>query len=48
MTATLTAGEPLRRAQADAVALREALQGELDRPVSVQLKARYEPLNVYA
>ena len=48
VTATLGAGEPLRRAQADAVALREALQGELDRPVSLQLKARYEPLNVYA
>jgi hypothetical protein len=48
VTATLTAGEPLRRAQADAVALREALQTELDRPISVQLKARYEPLNVYA
>ena len=48
VSATLGAGEPLRRAQADAVALREALQSELDRPVSVQLKARYEPLNVYA
>ena len=48
VTATLTAGEPLRRAQADAVSLREALQNELDRPISVQLKARYEPLNVYA
>jgi hypothetical protein len=48
VTATLTAGEPLRRAQADAVSLREALESELDRPISVQLKARYEPLNVYA
>jgi hypothetical protein len=48
VTATLRAGEPLRRAQADAVALREALQNQLDRPISVQLKARYEPLNVYA
>lgn len=48
VAATLTAGEPLRRAQADAVMLREALQNALDRPVSVQLKPRYEPLNVYA
>jgi hypothetical protein len=48
VTATLTAGEPLRRAQADAVSLREALESELDRPISVQLKARYEPVNVYA
>jgi hypothetical protein len=48
VSATLSAGDPLRRAQADAVALREALQSELDRPISVQLKARYEPFNVYA
>lgn len=48
VTATLGAGEPLRRAQSEAVALREALQAQLDRPISVQLKARYEPLNVYA
>ena len=48
VTATLTAGEPMRRAQADVVSLREALQNELDRPISVQLKPRYEPLNVYA
>jgi hypothetical protein len=48
VTATLTAGEPLRRAQADAVTLRAALESELDRPISVQLKPRYEPLDVYA
>jgi hypothetical protein len=48
VTATLTPGEPLRRAQADAVSLREALQNELDRPISVQLKPGYEPLDVYA
>ena len=44
----LTPGEPLRRAQADAVSLREALQKELDRPISVELKPGYEPLDVYA
>jgi len=42
------AEQGLRRAQADAVSLREALQNELDRPVSVQLKPGYEPLDVYA
>ncbi len=48
VTAMLTAGEPLRRAQADAASLRESLQSELDRPISIQLRPRYEPLNVYA
>ena len=45
---TLDGGEPLRRAQADAVNLRQALEDNLDRTVGLKLAARREPFNVYA
>jgi hypothetical protein len=48
VTVGLADGEPLRRGQAGAVALREALQAAADRSVTLTLRPRREPLDVYA
>jgi hypothetical protein len=45
---TLDAGEPLRRAQAEAVTLRQALEDNIDMTVGLRLAARREPFDVYA
>jgi hypothetical protein len=48
LTATLRAGEPMRRAREGAAELRDALTEALGRPVTVEVAARREPLDVYA
>jgi hypothetical protein len=49
LTATLGAGEPADRAQARADELRDALSAVIgDRAVSVDVRARREPLDLYA
>jgi hypothetical protein len=45
---TVDDGEPLRRAQAAAATLRQALEDNVERTVGVKLIPRHEPLNVYA
>ncbi|MFL5831475.1 MAG: hypothetical protein ACJ76X_16280 [Solirubrobacteraceae bacterium] len=44
----LDAGEPFRRAQAGATELRQALQENVKRDISLKLTARREPFDVYA
>jgi hypothetical protein len=44
----LDAGDPLRRAQADAVDLRHALEAGIDRTVALKLVPRHGALDVYA
>jgi hypothetical protein len=48
LTATFAAGEPLARARNGARELRDALSSALGRPVTVEVAARREPLDVYA
>jgi ribosomal 50S subunit-recycling heat shock protein len=48
VSAVLAAGDPVARAQDAAAELREALSGGLGRPVTVEIDARHEPLDVYA
>jgi hypothetical protein len=48
LTATLAAGEPIERARDGAGQLQAALSQALGRPVSVEINARREPLDVYA
>jgi hypothetical protein len=48
LTATLAAGEPVQRALESAGELRDALSSSLGRPVTVEVAARREPLDVYA
>jgi hypothetical protein len=48
LTATLSAGEPHDQAQDAAGRLTAALSQALARPVSVDIRARREPLDVYA
>jgi hypothetical protein len=48
LTATLRAGEPAERAQDAAGQLQSALSDALARPVSVDIRPRHEPLDVYA
>lgn len=48
LTATFAAGDPVERARAGAGQLREALTEALGRPVTVEVSARREPLDVYA
>ena len=48
LVVTLDAGEPLRRAQADGVNLRQALEDGVDRTVSLKLVPRRGALDVYA
>lgn len=48
LTATLGAGDPVQRAQDAAGQLQAALSEAVGRPVSVEINARREPLNVYA
>jgi hypothetical protein len=48
VTAVLGAGEPVEQAQDRAGELSEALTQALDRPVTVTIAARREPLDVYA
>ncbi len=45
---TLAAGEPVRHARAESDALRQALQDNVERAVSVKVSARHEPLDLYA
>jgi hypothetical protein len=48
VSAVLAAGEPVELAQARATELRDALAEALGRPVTVDVSARREPLDVYA
>jgi len=48
VAATLAQGEPVTLAQGAADELRETLAASSDRPVTVTVSARYEPLDVYA
>jgi hypothetical protein len=48
ITVALAPGEPFSAAQAAAAQLREAVTGAVDRPVSVTVIPRREPLDVYA
>lgn len=48
VTAALSPGEPVALAQQASDVLREALAASSDRPVSVVVSARYEPLDLYA
>jgi hypothetical protein len=48
LSATLAAGESVQRAEVAAGALRDALSEALGRPVSVEVSARREPLDLYA
>jgi hypothetical protein len=48
LTATFAAGDSVERAQDAAGQLQSALGGALGRPVRVDIKARREPLDVYA
>ncbi len=48
LSATLAAGEPVTRARMDAGELRDALTQALGRPVTIDVSARREPLDVYA
>ncbi|HUA04119.1 MAG TPA: hypothetical protein VMB27_09460 [Solirubrobacteraceae bacterium] len=48
LSATLAAGEPYERALDNAGGLRDALTEALGRPVTVDISARREPLDVYA
>lgn len=45
---TISAGDPLQRAQADAEMLRTALAAALGHPVSVTVSPRRDPIDVYA
>jgi hypothetical protein len=45
---TLDGGEPLRRAQAGATELRQALEENVKREISLKLAGRREPFDVYA
>jgi len=48
VAATLAQGEPVALAQDASDELRDALAASSDRPVTVAISARYEPLDVYA
>jgi hypothetical protein len=48
VTATLAAGAPVQQAEADAQNLRQALSDGVERAITVAVKARQEPLDVYA
>jgi len=48
VTAVLAAGEPAEQARAHATELTSALSEALGRPVTVDITARREPLDVYA
>jgi hypothetical protein len=48
LAVTLDAGEPLRRAQTEAVSLRQALEDNVDRSVGLKLLPRPGALDVYA
>jgi hypothetical protein len=48
VTVSVAPGDPLDRARAGADALRQALGDNVDRPVSVAVSARREPLDLYA
>jgi hypothetical protein len=48
VTAVLAAGAPTEQARAHATELTDALSQALDRPVTVEINARREPLDVYA
>ena len=48
LIATLSAGDPVERAQDAAGQLQAALSDALGRPVSVEINGRREPLDVYA
>jgi hypothetical protein len=48
LSATFAAGDPVQLARAGAGQLREALTEALGRPVTVEVSARREPLDVYA